>query len=113
MYEPEVTGVPRSKLVDALIKEGFNNTIFGGYANIHLLPMFQKKIAFGKKGIPWKSEFYKGEVNYTKGICPVAEEYHEKKFICFLSCMIEGTDKDLSKIEKIFNKVLTNINELR
>ena len=26
--------------------------------------------------------------------------------------MIEGTDKDLSKIEKIFNKVLTNINEL-
>ena len=94
-------------------KEGLNNTINSGYANIHLLPMFKKKIAFGNKGIPWKSEFYKGSVNYNKGICPVAEEYHEKRFICFCSCMIDGNEKDLFKIEKIFHKVLKNISELR
>ena len=113
LYEPELTGVSRSKLVDALSKEGLNNTIYGGYANIHLLPMFQKKIAFGNKGIPWKSDFYKGNVKYKKGICPVAEEYHEKKFICLCSCMIKGEEKDLLKIEKIFNKILRNISELR
>ena len=79
-----MTGVPRSKLVDALSKEGLNNTIYRGYANIHLLPMFQKKIAFGNKGIPWKSEFYKGMVNYNKGICPVAEEYHEKSLFVYV-----------------------------
>ena len=56
--------------------------------------MFQK-IAFGNKGIPWKSEFYKGIVNYNKGICPVAEEHHEKKFICLCSCMIEGKKRPL------------------
>ena len=75
--------------------------------------MFKKKIAFGKKGIPWNSEFYKGNVNYEKGICPVAEEYHEKKFICLCSCMIDGKEKDLIRIEAIFNKVLKNISELR
>ena len=113
IYEPELTGVSRSRLVEALSKEGLNNTIYGGYANIHQLPMFKKKIAFGKKGIPWNSEFYKGNVNYEKGICPVAEEYHEKKFICLCSCMIDGKEKDLIRIEAIFNKVLKNISELR
>ena len=59
LYEPKLTGVPRSKLVDALSKEGLNNTIYGGYANIHLLPMFQKKLLLEIK------EFL-GNQNFTR-----------------------------------------------
>ena len=112
LYEQNKTGVSRSKLVEALSKEGLGNSIYSGYANIHLLPMFKNKIAFGREGIPWKSEFYDNSVNYKKGICPVAEDYHDNKIISFGSCMIDGTDNELIKIKKIFEKVLSKISDL-
>ena len=52
-------------MVMALEAEGLSG-LMNGYANIHLLPMYQKKIAYGKQGFPWKSEICKREVNYNK-----------------------------------------------
>ena len=112
LYEQKKTSVSRSKLVEALSKEGLGNAIYSGYANIHLLPMFQNKVAFGREGIPWKSDFYDNSVNYKKGICPVAEDYHDNKIICFGACMIDGNDNELIKIKKIFEKVLSKIKDL-
>ena len=80
-------GVPRTRIIEALEAEGLKGLI-GGYINIHLLPMYQKKIAYGSKGFPWSSDICKREVNYTKGICPVAETLHESTFLGFEMCCI-------------------------
>ena len=42
-------GVERSTIIKALEAEGIDG-LAGGYTNIHLLPMYQQKIAYGKKG---------------------------------------------------------------
>ena len=50
-------GVQRETIVKALNAEGIEG-IAAGYQNVHLLPLFQKKIAYGSKGFPWNfSEF--------------------------------------------------------
>ena len=62
----EITGVSRDKLYDALIAEGIQG-LNKKFANLHLLPMYQKKIAYGNNGFPWQSEFCKRDINYKKG----------------------------------------------
>src|SRR5262249_21750307 len=61
--------IPRRKIFKALIAEGVP-ALSEGYLNIHLLPMYKKKTAYGAKGFPWKSAIYDGQVSYEKGICP-------------------------------------------
>ena len=45
----DLIGVSREKIIEALQAEGVEGLI-AGYANIHLLPIFQKKIAYGSQG---------------------------------------------------------------
>jgi hypothetical protein len=65
--------------------------------------MYQKKIAYGAKGFPWS--IYNDKINYKKGICPVAEEMHDKSFIAFQICLFEISIKDVELIFKTFEKV--------
>ena len=67
----------KNKILKQLNKLGV--PIEGSYANLHLLPMFQKKIAYGK--YPWSKNIYKGVVSYKKGICPIAEKINEKEYL--------------------------------
>ena len=76
-----------------------------GYECLHLLPMFQKKIAYGNKGFPWNSNFYKGKVSYSKGTCPNAEYLHEKSFIKFELCLYDLNTADINFIISSFKKV--------
>ncbi len=99
-------GISREKIFKALIGEGLQG-LTEGYANLHLLPLFQKKIAYGKKGFPWK--FFKNKTNYKKNICPVAENLHDKELICFELCLFELSIKDLDLICNAFKKVWENI----
>ncbi len=107
---PKKIGIKREKIIEALIGEGLQG-ISGGYANLHLLPVFQKKIAYGKKGFPWK--FFNNLTSYKKGICPVAEKLHDKELICFELCLFELSVKDLDIIYKVFDKVWKNIQVLK
>jgi dTDP-4-amino-4,6-dideoxygalactose transaminase len=50
--DTDAIGVPRSRLVDALRAEGVPALVVG-YQNLHMLPMFRHKIAYGTKGFPW------------------------------------------------------------
>ena len=79
-----------------------------GYANIHQLPLFQKKIAYGKNGFPWTLN--KNIVNYNKGSCPVAEYLHEKSFIGFEVCLYSLTMKDIINISSSFKKIWKYLN---
>jgi len=92
----------RSFLIKCLKSEGLQGLV-EGYCNIHLLSMYQKKIAFGSHGFPWS--IYNRNINYKKGICPVAEELHDKSFIGFHICLFEITNKEIELIFKTFKKV--------
>ena len=105
-------GVSREKIVAALEAEGVTG-LAAGYANVHLLPMYQRKIAYGSKGFPWTSDICKRDVSYEKGICPVAEELHDKTFLGFAMCLNELEDEDADQIVAAFRKVWGKIgNEL-
>jgi perosamine synthetase len=104
-------GVPRDLIIKALEAEGISG-LTAGYANIHLLPMYQKKIAYGSRGFPWNLESVRQDIDYTKGICPVAEELNEKTFIGFEMCIHDLSSNDIDLIIIAFQKVWLNIDSL-
>jgi len=104
--------ISRARLIDALTAEGVPG-LTNGYANIHMLPMYQKKIAYGKKGFPWTSDICKREVSYEKGICPIAEELHDATYMSFLICLLDLDDEDINNIANAFKKVWNNLEDLR
>jgi dTDP-4-amino-4,6-dideoxygalactose transaminase len=105
-------GVSRKRIIQALEAEGVSG-LAGGYANIHLLPMYQQKIAYGLNGFPWSSDICHRDVSYEKGICPVAEGLHEFTYLGFSMCMHELSDQDVDLIGQAFNKVWSNIEEIK
>ena len=97
------TGVSRSEIADALRQEGV--PISEGYQNIHLLPLYQKKIAYGAGGFPWKGGSNTREINYAKGICPVAEEMHDIRVIALGLCTYDFINENIEQIGLAFEKV--------
>lgn len=107
----QILGVSRDRICDALAAEGV--AVSRKYQNIHLLPVYQKKIAFGSKGFPWTSDICHRDVNYSKGICPVAEELNESTYLGFGMCVYDLTDDDVELIAKAFRKVWSNLEALK
>lgn len=105
-------GLSRQIIIDALKAEGITG-LAGGYQNIHLLPMFQKKIAYGSKGFPWNSSICHREVSYKHGICPVAEHLHEETYLGFAMCLHDLSDDDVGLIASAFHKVWGQLDALR
>ena len=103
--------ISRNKIYKALIAEGLSG-ISSSFANIHLLPIFQKKIAYGSNGFPWSSDICKRNVNYNKGICPVAENLQDNIYIGFQMCMHEMDDYEIDLFLKCFYKVWDNLGQL-
>ena len=109
---PSSNGVSRARIVEALHAEGVIG-LGASYQNLHLLPMFQKKIAYGSKGFPWTSDICQREVSYQRGICPVAEDMNDRCYLGFAMCLHELTDGDADLIVAAFHKVWANLNVLR
>lgn len=107
----ELGGVSRDKIHAALQAEGV--PVGKSYQNIHLLPMYQKKIAYGSKGFPWNSDICHREVNYEKGICPVAETLQDSTYLGFGMCVYDLTHSDVDQIISAFHKVWSNLDTLR
>lgn len=105
-------GVPRQKIVDALRAEGVP-ALVSGYQNLHLLPLFQHKIAYGTKGFPWTSPHCTRDVSYAAGICPVAEELHASTFLGINLCMYEYHPADVKLLVAAFRKVWSNLDALQ
>jgi len=78
--DPKALGVPRAAIVDALRAEGVPGLI-GSYQNIHLLPLYRHKVAYGRGGFPWNSPYARPGIEYGPGLCPVAERLHGETFI--------------------------------
>ena len=103
--------VSREKIHAALEAEGVTG-LAAGYANIHLLPMYQQKIAYGSNGFPWSSDICKRDVSYAKGICPVAEELHDKSYLGYEICLHELEDDDVNMIVEAFRKVWQQLGKI-
>ena len=112
ILDVDVLGVPRSVIARALEAEGLGG-LAPGYANLHLLPMYQQKIAYGSRGFPWSSDICKREVSYRKGICPIAESFHDKYFLGFEMCLYQLNECDLQQICRVFEKIWSNLPLLR
>lgn len=106
------TQVPRGVLAEALAAEGVPG-LMPGYANVHLLPMYQARIAYGTSGFPWSGGCYTGEVSYGKGICPVAESLHERDFLGLEFCLHRYTAEEVDLVALAFKKVWQHLPALR
>ena len=72
-FDEKVIGISRNIFCDALKAEGI--PIFAGYVEpLHLNPIYTEKRAYAFK-------HYTGNVEYGKGVCPVAEKLHETDLI--------------------------------
>jgi perosamine synthetase len=112
VLDTELLGVSRATLVRALQAEGVTG-LASGYQNVHLLPIFQKKLAYGSHGFPWTSDICHREVSYAKGICPVAEKLHEETFLGFAMCLHDLSDSDVDLIATAFHKVWGQLDLLK
>lgn len=109
--DTQLLGVTRDKICDALLAEGLN--VSKKYQNIHLLPTYQKKYAYGTKGFPWSSDVCRREVNYSKGICPVAEKLNDETYMGFGLCTYDWDAEDIGLVIRAFQKVWNNLDCLR
>jgi dTDP-4-amino-4,6-dideoxygalactose transaminase len=108
----EAIGVSRARLVEALRAEGVPALVVG-YQNLHLLPMFRHKIAYGTKGFPWNSPYYTGDIQYGPGLCPIAEKLHNETFLGISTCMNELPPEDVTLIVAAFHKVWSQLEHLK
>ena len=107
----EKLGCSKFKIADALRAEGVD--VATSYVNIHLIPMYQKKIAYGSKGFPWTADFSRKNISYSKGICPVAERLNDETYLGYSMCVYDLSYEDVDLIIRSFHKVWSNIDELK
>ena len=112
VLDTAVLGVDRQRIVAALQAEGVPG-LMRGYQNIHLLPLFQHKIAYGTQGFPWTSPPASRAIDYSRGICPVAEELHERSFLGISLCMNQYPPGDVDLVVQAFAKVWSQLDALR
>jgi dTDP-4-amino-4,6-dideoxygalactose transaminase len=121
-FDKRKVGVSRNKFIEAVkaelpsteLRETEGTKIGCGYTKpLYLLPLFQKKIAIGGKGFPFKSEFYPADISYPKGLCPVAERMYERELFTHEFMTPPATKKDLDDVVKAFTKVYKYKDELR
>jgi hypothetical protein len=84
-----------------------------GYQNLHLLPLFRKRIAYGTQGFPWSSPYCSRDVKYGPGTCPVAEDLHVRRFIGLNVCMNELPPAEVALVVSAFRKVWSSLDDLR
>lgn len=110
--DPRHLGLNRSVIAKALRAEGIPS-VGEGYQNLHLLPMFQKRTAYGKNGFPWKLGASESSVTYGPGLCPRAELYHSQTYMGLAPCSHRYNEDDVELVAIAFEKVWRHLDELK
>ena len=98
----------RDKLFSKLKELNFD-FMMEGYVNVHLLPIFRKKIAYGlKNNLPWSIN--NRHYSYLKGSCPNAEFLHNKSFIGVEMCKYEFNNNELDFIFQKLRNIWKSLN---
>jgi dTDP-4-amino-4,6-dideoxygalactose transaminase len=83
--------------------------ISAGYVKpLYLQPIYQEKASW-----VFDEKFYKGSVDYSKGICPVTEHMHFTELITHEYMRPGMTKDDKNDVVKAFEKVVNHIDELK
>jgi len=104
VMDNKIIKTKRDEIVKSLNELGLK-CFFGGYVNLHRLPTFEHKIAYGKNGLPWNLTQNGKNIRYKNGSLPIAEYLHDNSFIGLEICMYEFNNKEISELIKIFKKV--------
>ena len=96
---PEVLGADMLNFAIALAAEGTYNLNYLSTTRWmipqHLEPIFVDKIGYGGTKCPFECPWYEGEVNYYKGLCPIAEKACEEVFwLASVHPLLEKQDLD-------------------
>lgn len=104
-FDEDVVGVSRGVFRQALAAEGVPT--YAGYIRpLYLMPLFQKRIAFGQY------PFDLSDVQYPKGLCPVSERMYEKELILFHASAFDLDSAVVELVAKAIRKVHANRREL-
>jgi perosamine synthetase len=103
-------GVPRARIAEALRAEGVT-ALTDGYVNVHRLPMFEQRIAYGRGGYPFTAA--ERPPRYGAGTCPVAERLHDDALLGLVVCTLQLDERDLHDVVAAFHKVWRALDELR
>lgn len=108
-YDPSRTGIPRSRVVQALRAEGLD--IREGYVEpLYLQPLYQQKIAWGRDHFPFSLAPH---VKYDQGICPVTERMFFKELLLTLDIHASLEQRDVDDMVEAFRKVFTHLDDLK
>ncbi len=111
IMDPAVVGVSRKAITAALKAEGVPGLVIG-YQNLHRLPLFRHRIAYGTGGFPWTSPYASRSVTYDQGLCPIAETLHDSTFFGLNLCMFEYAAPDVDRVLAAFHKVWAGRDQL-
>lgn len=109
--DPTSLGVRKDRIVDALLAEGA--PVMRRYQNLHLLPVYQKRVAYGTGSLPWSLSNSNSTVRYERGICPTAERINEDEFVGIPTCSYEFGESELEQVLRAFCKVWENLSALQ
>ncbi|MCP4704620.1 MAG: DegT/DnrJ/EryC1/StrS family aminotransferase, partial [candidate division Zixibacteria bacterium] len=121
-FKADIAGVDRDLFINAVkaelpateLREIEGVLIGSGYVKpIYLEPMYQQKIAYGSNGFPFVGPHYDGEVNYSRGICPVVERMHFEELFCHEMMRPPTTHNDMDDLINAFCKVWEHREELK
>jgi perosamine synthetase len=94
----------RDQIYEALLMEGVPS-ITKSYQNLHLLPMFIQKTAFGRNHYPWSLTRQGRKMKYGVGSCPVAERIQNEEYLGFNICEFDFSEEDIDQIVLAFKQV--------
>jgi perosamine synthetase len=120
-FNAVVAGIHRDRYIEAVkaeimpteLRESEGINVGCGYAKpLYLQPLYQQRTAYGKDGCPWTCDKYSGNVDYSKGICPVAEKMYKDVLITHELMRPGMTTQDLDDVIAAFVKVWENRSKL-
>lgn len=116
-FNKVIMGVERNKFINAIkaeipsaILREDTPLIGAGYVKpLYLQPLYQQRATH----CSFNCEKYKGHVDYSRGICPTAEKLHFEVLFTHEYMRPGMSKEDMDDVIAAFNKVATNLNELR
>ena len=116
-FKKDIVGIDRNTFINAVraeipsahLREDTPILNFGYVKPLYLLPLFQNRSTH----CSFNCEKYKGEVNYSLGLCPNVEKLHFEELFTHEFMRPGMTKEDMDDVIKAFNKVIKNIDELQ
>jgi dTDP-4-amino-4,6-dideoxygalactose transaminase len=115
-FKKEVIGIDRNTFINAVkaeipsavLREDTPLLAYGYVKPLYLAPLYQQRAT----ACSFNCEKYKGQVDYSKGICPNVEKLHFEELFSHEYMRPGMSRQDMHDVVEAFNKVYTHRNEL-